>query len=91
MGPLTGGGWGGCAGLPAAGFRAPRAWGAWGGHGWRRWFHATGLPGWQRAGVWREPSPEEETAWLRGQAEYLDSALEQVKARLRELEEGQSA
>ncbi len=84
-GPLTGGGFGGCAGY-APGGRGLRAWG---GRGWRNRFYATGLPGWA-AGPWQGPSPEEEAAFLRNQAASHQSALEQIEARLKDLEEGQS-
>jgi len=53
MGPITGRAAGYCAGYQAPGFVSSAVgggyWG-WGrGRGWRRWFHATGLPGWSRA------------------------------------------
>lgn len=49
MGPMTGRAMGWCAGYPAAGF----GWGRGRGGGWgrRNVFHATGLTGWQRAGM----------------------------------------
>ena len=59
MGPMTGRAAGFCAGYPVPGFMNPvggRGFWGWGrgggrgrGRGWRNWFHATGLPGWQRA------------------------------------------
>ena len=59
MGPMTGRAAGYCAGFPVPGFMNPVAgrgfWGGGrgrgGGRGWRNWFHATGLTGWQRAGM----------------------------------------
>ena len=57
LGPMTGRAAGYCAGYPAPGFMNPmpgpgfRGWGRGGGWGRRNWFHATGLPGWQRAGM----------------------------------------
>jgi Family of unknown function (DUF5320) len=58
MGPMTGRAAGYCAGYPAAGYMNPVAGGGYwgrgrGGGGWgrRNWFHATGLTGWQRAGM----------------------------------------
>lgn len=97
MGPMTGGGFGDCAGYPPVGLGAPRGFWGWGGRGWRNWYRATGLPGWARvgygpawgAGVWQAPTPEQEATLLRNQAEYLKSALEGVEARLRDLEEVQ--
>jgi len=56
MGPMTGRAAGFCAGYSVPGFMNPvggRGYGGWGrGGGWgrRNWFHATGLPGWARAG-----------------------------------------
>ena len=71
-----------------------------GGRGRRNRFYATGLPGRARAGVaggvnpWAAgaygPAPApiagQETDALRAQADYLKSALDDVNARLRELE-----
>jgi len=57
MGPMTGRAAGYCAGYPVPGFMNPVLggffWGRGrgGGRGWRNWFYATGLPGWQRAGL----------------------------------------
>jgi hypothetical protein len=70
-----------------------------GGRGWRNMFHATGLTGWQRAargvlargavpptasGLTREQELDE----LRGQAEYFESALGNLRKRIEELEAG---
>ncbi len=53
MGPMTGRAAGYCAGYPVPGFMNPAPgggfWGRGGGRGWRNWFYATGLTGWQRA------------------------------------------
>ena len=57
MGPMTGRAAGYCAGYPMPGYmnsvggRGFGAWGRGGGWGRRNWFHATGLTGWQRAGM----------------------------------------
>ncbi len=61
LGPMTGRAVGFCAGYPVPGYMNPvggrgflgrgRGFGMrGGGRGWRNWFYATGLPGWQRAG-----------------------------------------
>jgi len=56
MGPMTGRAAGFCAGYSVPGYMNPiggRGYGGWGrGGGWgrRNWYHATGLPGWARAG-----------------------------------------
>ncbi len=59
MGPMTGRAAGYCAGYPAPGFMNPiggrgyggRGRGGGGGRGRRNRFYATGMPGWQRAGM----------------------------------------
>ena len=66
MGPMTGRAAGYCAGYSVPGYMNPIPgrgfWGrgrgfGWfgrgrgGGRGWRNWYYATGLPGWQRAGM----------------------------------------
>ena len=58
MGPMTGRAAGYCAGYPVPGFMNPvggRGYWGWGrgGGGWgrRNWFYATGLTGWQHAGL----------------------------------------
>lgn len=57
MGPMTGRGAGYCAGYAMPGTMNPiggrgfRGWGRGGGRGRRNRFHATGLTGWQRAGM----------------------------------------
>jgi len=111
MGPMTGRAAGYCAGYGAPGFVNPvagRGFGAWGrgrGRGWRNQYYATGLTGWQRAGMggaaygapWPYAAPygapfapvmarEQELDMLKGQAEYLEDALEGVRKRLQELE-----
>lgn len=68
-----------------------------GGRGHRHWFHATGLFGWQRAGYGFPVYPGVETGMpvyakadeinvLKGQATYLEQAMEAIKKRLDELE-----
>ncbi len=57
MGPMTGRAAGYCAGYPVPGYMNPVpgggfwGWGRGGGRGWRNWFYATGLTGWQRAAL----------------------------------------
>ena len=59
MGPMTGRAAGYCAGYPVPGYMNPvggRGFWGWGrgrggGRGWRNWFYATGLTGWQRAAM----------------------------------------
>lgn len=68
-----------------------------GGWGWRNWYYATGLPGWARAGAYPAwgvvpPAPvgaltrEQEAEALRAQQDSLRSVLDDIEARLRDLE-----
>lgn len=99
MGPMTGRAAGVCAGYGAPGYatgsgrgflRRGFGGGRGGGRGWRNRFYATGLPGWMRGG-WGgamppEMAPEDELANLRQQAEYFGRELEEIRARIKELE-----
>jgi len=76
--------------------------GGWGrGRGWRHMYYATGLPGWARYGyapAWgappaaaygpygAPPTPEQETEFLKSQAEMLKEELEAISQRIAELE-----
>ncbi|HIJ72289.1 MAG TPA: DUF5320 domain-containing protein [Planctomycetes bacterium] len=119
MGPMTGRAAGFCAGYQVPGYMNPvggRGYWGWGrgfrGGGWgrRNWYHATGLPGWQRGGygmpAWggavspytyggAQAAPgitaQQELDGLKGQAEYLEDALEGVKKRIEELESNKSS
>ncbi len=85
--------------IPGRGLGLGRGWAA-GGRGWRHWYYATGLPGWARAGwapAWGAPpaafgaypvapSREQETEWLKAQAEALKRQLDAVSQRIAELE-----
>jgi hypothetical protein len=108
-GPRTGRGAGLCAGYPAPGFM-DGGWGRGGGRGWglrgggggwrhRHWYHATGVPGWQRAGMagpgamppFSTPSApsmtrEQELQELKSQASYFERALESLRGRIRDFE-----
>lgn len=87
MGWGRGGAWGGRGGRG-------------GGWRHRNWYHATGLPGWARYGYgpaqgappdWgygppvAAPSREEETQYLRQQAEWLKQQLDAIDKRIQEL------
>lgn len=68
------------------------------GRGWGNWFGRPGLPGWQSvdpsvygpAYAYPPSAPnltrEQEIGTLKGEAEYLGNALEDVKKRIEELE-----
>lgn len=80
-GPRTGRGMGYCNNYnPTPGFQSRfgfRRGGA--GRGWRHRFFATGVPGWV------PPSPEQETADLRAQSNWLKDQLDAIQKRLQEL------
>ncbi|HOP39776.1 MAG TPA: DUF5320 domain-containing protein [Geobacteraceae bacterium] len=107
FGPMTGRAAGYCAGYPAPGFMNPLygrgfgggGWARGGGFGWRNRFYATGLTGWQRAGMGPVPpyapfapdyaapfTKEQQVEALKGQAGYLESELEAIRKRIEELE-----
>jgi hypothetical protein len=112
LGPMTGRAAGYCAGYPVPGFMNPgwgggygagggwgRGWGRGGGWRHRHWYHATGLPGWQRAAVsWPAYAPpfpgpfgslvtkEQEIEALRKQAEYFEQALDDLRNRIGEID-----
>lgn len=88
MGPMTGRAAGYCTGYPAPGFMGSipgRAFGRGfgrgfgGGRGWGgAYVHPYGFnPG---------PNPEQEAGMLKGQVEYLENALKEIKNRIAELE-----
>lgn len=99
---MTGRGLGFCAGYASPGFANPGwgvgagpRFGAGGGRGWRHQFYATGLPGWARFGygpawgagpVGGVPNQEQETEYLKRQADGLKAALGDIEGRLAELE-----
>lgn len=88
---MTGRGAGFCAGARATGFfgrvfgrglmRGP---GRGGGRGWRNTFYATGLPFRARGAC--EPTPAEEKALLKEQADWLQEQREAIQKRMDELE-----
>ena len=88
-GPRTGRGLGDCGGTPVnPGFGF---WGGFGrgfgfgrgrggmGFGWRNRFFATGVPGWVA------PTPEQEVADLKAQADLMKGQLEAIQKRIDEL------
>jgi len=109
MGPMTGRGAGFCAGYGMPGFMNPGVgwgmgprggrgmFGRGGGRGRRNWFQATGLTGWQRAGMgWPaggypaygvpQPTAEQELGALREQVKYMEESMKEAQERIRELE-----
>jgi len=87
--------------IPGVGMGFGRGFGRGGGRGRRNWYYATGLTGWQRAmypypayppavpyGVPAAPAMtgQQEVDLLKGQAEYLESSLGEIRKRLGELE-----
>jgi len=85
--------------MPGRGFGMGRGGGR--GHGWRHMYYATGLPGWARYGYapargappaaaynpyGAPPTPEQETEFLKSQAEMLKEELDAISQRIAELE-----
>ncbi len=91
MGRMTGRGVGYCAGFAAPGYASPVGFAGGFGRGFRRMFHATGLPGWARFGYPAYAGANGETVdertILSSQAEFLEKQLQQVKKRLSRLKE----
>jgi hypothetical protein len=100
VGPLTGRGAGYCGGAGTPGILSS-AGGRGGGRGWRHWFHATGLPGWARAGSglpeWGAPlAPPAPIAAdtasgagipaLKAHAAHLEQTLHSLRQRIQSLE-----
>ncbi len=100
-GPMTGRAAGFCTGHAAPGYansfggRGFRGRGGGRGRGFRHWYHATGLPAWARdpygysapvAPMPVQPSPEQELAALKQQAEQMQNVIEDVNHRIKELE-----
>jgi len=107
LGPMTGRAAGFCAGFSTPGYANPVGgrgyygrgrgfWGRGGGRGWRNWFYATGLPGWDRAGfgfsgpVGPTVTAEQELEGLKQQAEFLQNSLGQINERIEQLEKESS-
>ena len=85
--------------MPGRGFQGGgRGFGRGGGRGRRNWYRMTGMPGWQRASMgmpgWGSPPPPpyqpapetDELEALKAQADYLQSAMEEVRQRIEELQ-----
>ncbi|MBA1336954.1 MAG: hypothetical protein HPY66_3390 [Firmicutes bacterium] len=94
MGPMTGRGAGFCAGFPVPGYMNPAVGCGMGfgrGRGFRRMFYLTGMPGWARYGypaygAAYAPAVDEKE-FLSSQVEFLENQLQQVKKRLKMLNE----
>jgi len=101
MGPMSGRGAGFCAGYGVPGYLnhwsglgAPGAglgFGRGRGRGHRNMYWATGLTGWQRAGMGVQPqlyqsSAEQELSALQGQLKAMEQGIGQNQERIRELE-----
>ncbi len=96
MNPTPGRGFGKGSG-GGRGFRGRGA-----GRGWRNMYYATELTGWQRAAGWppwgeggvppyaAPPTREQQLNALKGQAEYFESALGDLRKRIGELETGKA-
>ena len=86
-GPRTGRGMGYCNDYNQPGFANTPVMGRGGfgfgwqgaGRGWRNRFYATGIPGWVA------PTPEQESADLKAQAEWLKTQLDSIQKRIDDL------
>jgi hypothetical protein len=111
QGPMTGRGAGYCAGYGVPGYANPisgrgwfgygRGWGR--GRGWRNWYRATGLPGWQRArlgypawGGWgyyppaypsTPPTAKEEREMIKEEREMIHGEMDALKEQMKVLED----
>jgi Family of unknown function (DUF5320) len=104
-GPRTGRGAGFCGGFGVPGSLnaglGSRFWGRGrgGGRGWRNWFPASGLTGWQRAAGWlgwflpegvppeyAGPGREQELNALKNQASHFENTLQDIRKRIDHLE-----
>jgi Family of unknown function (DUF5320) len=87
-GPRTGRGMGYCGANEQPGFsNQPAGYRGWfnagyggRGRGWRYRFFATGIPG------WAVTEPEQETTFLKNQADLLKTQLDAIQKRIEELE-----
>jgi len=87
VGPRTGRGMGYCSDSDQPGFtnQAPGFRGGFGfgrggtGRGWRHRYYATGVPGWVPL------TPEQETADLKAQADWLKGQLDTIQKRIEEI------
>ena len=100
MGPMTGRAVGYCVGSPVPGYMSPvgggfrgrgggRGFGRGGGFGRGNRYHATGVPGWVAFGgavAPVAPTAEQELGSLRAQAQNMGGVLEDIQARIAELE-----
>lgn len=97
FGPATGRGAGYCTGYTVPGYTGFRP--GWfcrgGGGGWRSQYYATGLTGWQRAGMgWADAGApvgapagkDAELATLKNQADNLARTLDSIRKRIETLE-----
>ncbi len=112
LGPMTGRAAGFCAGYSAPGYmnsipgrgyfgRGRGFYGRGGGRGWRNWYYATGLPGWQRASMGMpafggtypyapEMTPKQEADILKNEADFFKKQLEDIQSRIETLEKVQA-
>ena len=93
MGQMTGRGAGYCAGFAAPGYANSVGYGCGfgGGRGFRRMFHATGLPRWALFGSNHTneayAAANDEKVFLKRQESFLENQLANVKKRLTDFEE----
>ena len=101
QGPMTGRGAGYCAGYDGPGYANPISrrgvgfgrggvglprYGGGRGRGYRNWYRATGLPGWQRAYPPVQPTAKEEKEMIKEEKEILQEEMNALKERMKALE-----
>lgn len=84
QGSMTGRGLGFCSGFSAPGYTKP-SFGR--GRGFRNWYRATGLTGWQRARMNHHSSSQQEKEMLTGEKEAIQSQIKALEKQMKGLEE----
>ncbi len=84
QGPMTGRGLGFCSGSSAPGY-AKTSFGR--GRGFRNWYRATGLTGWQRARTNYYPGPQQEKEMLTGGKEAIQNQIKALEEQIKGLKE----
>lgn len=84
QGPRTGRGLGYCSGYSSPGYTKSGFgrgfYGKGGGRGWKNWYRATGLFGWQR-----KVAPKEEKGMISDEIKVLENQIKEIEGRIKEL------
>ncbi len=88
QGPRTGRGLGYCSGYSSPGYTKPGFgrgfFGRGGGRGWRNWYYATGLPGWQRAGM--SYALQQEKEMLKREKDMASEEIKVLEQQIKDIE-----